>query len=141
MPEDSDNEVEHRLSPTRREELKADAQFLSHRIFHFPKNPYCPVCANAKMNKAVVRTKTPQQRQERELTEPAPTMFGDSITADHMDFEAVKSRGAHGEEDAITIVDLCTKFMDVHPTGSQSADDARIALMHFVGPCVQPAQF
>ena len=57
--------------------LREQAKSLKHLMTHMPKNPFCPECQRAKMQRKQARRKKGAALGER------PDTFGEQITADH----------------------------------------------------------
>ena len=101
---------------------------------HRTKNDHCPSCQRAKSQHKPARRRDKRDR-------PAPEVFGDEVTADHLIAQADDDQGVHGEETAVVVMDRATRYLGVYPLGSKSADDAMEALQHFSGPTVAVKQF
>ena len=68
--------------PERVLKLRDQAMTLEHRLFHFPKNPFCDVCNQAKMLSRRVRRKPRDSDVEPDPFEASE--FGEVIAADHI---------------------------------------------------------
>ena len=64
----------------------------------------------------------------------SPTIFGDSITADHLFSTGEQSMGAAGEQYAMVVLDLGTRWRDCYPSAERDATQSRLALQSFIGP-------
>ena len=107
--------------------LKAEAISLRHLMTHMPKNPWCPACQRAKMQRRSCRRVDGPE-------EPIPPEFGIIVTADHLIAHSEKSMGMTGEQDALVVKDRGTGWLECVPLASKSADDAYLALQDIRGP-------
>ncbi len=71
-------------------DLKAIAKSLDHLMTHSEKNPHCPECMRAKMQKAGAYT--------NKSGHPECKKFGDSVTGDHFVTEDILDAGCDGEK-------------------------------------------
>ena len=62
--------------------LRDQAMTIEHRLFHFPKNPFCDVCNQARMLSRRVRRKPRDPDEEPDPLEASE--FGEVIAADHI---------------------------------------------------------
>ena len=105
-----------------------DAKSLRHLLTHLPKNPHCDACMRAKMVKKHAR------RRHAPTGPDSPTTFGDSITADHLFSTGEQSMGTAGEQYAMVVLDLGTRWRDCCPSAERDATQSRLALQSFIGP-------
>ena len=62
--------------------LRDQASSVEHRLFHFPKNPFCDICNQARMLSRRVRRKPRDSEVEPDALEASE--FGEVIAADHI---------------------------------------------------------
>lgn len=109
--------------------MQIEADSLYHLLTHTPKNPNCPACRRAKMQKK------PHRRKAIPIEERAQAeKFGDLITGDHIVTIDKIDKSIDGKRDAVVIYDVATMFLECYPTGTKSADETIQALQHFIGP-------
>ena len=101
---------------------------------HRKKNPHCESCVRARMQTKAARRK---RRKEEEL----PTVFGESVTADHLVLSESNagewggtSAGRARARAALTVLDRGTGWLACYPLPGKSADAAYAALSDFEGP-------
>jgi hypothetical protein len=70
-------------------DLKEEAVSLTHLLTHHPKNKWCQYCMRAKMPRVHCRVKDGAGG-------PPATVFGDSVTADHVVLNDEESQGLGG---------------------------------------------
>ena len=98
---------------------------------HLPKNPYCPSCQRAKMQRRHHRRRFNRSKDDqREL----PKAFGDRLTFDHLIAHGENNMGLENSEAAVACLDVGTGYRGLSPTGGKSEIEARGALVDFVGP-------
>jgi hypothetical protein len=100
---------EPELLPRQGRDLKAKATSVADLMTHMPKNPHCEACMRAKMVKKHAR------RRHAPTGPDSPTIFGDSVTADHLFSTGEKSTGTAGEQYAMVVLDLGTRWRDCYP--------------------------
>ena len=105
-----------------------EAKSLRHLLTHLPKNSHCEACMRAKMVKKHAR------RRHAPTGPDSPTIFGDSVTADHLFSTGEKSTGTAGEQYAMVVLDLGTRWRDCYPSAERDATQSRLALQSFIGP-------
>ena len=124
------DEDQSKAAETRRN-LQAEAKSLAHQLTHLPKNPWCPACQAAKMNKRHARRK---KKFCEEFSAQLPRKFGDSVTADHLIARREDSQGFDGAEVAMVIMDLAKPhWVECHPQPTNSELESTMALQHFAG--------
>ena len=62
--------------------LRDQAMSVEHRLFHFPKNPFCDICSQARMLSRRVRRKPRGSEVQPDPLEAS--LFGEVIAADHI---------------------------------------------------------
>ena len=108
-----------------RRDLKAEARSVFHQMFHWPKNPHCPVC-----QQALARRKP--NRRKKEANERYKK-FGDMITMDHIVSDRLNQCGLEGERDLLVVYDLGTGWLGAYPVTGKHADKVASCLTHFIG--------
>jgi hypothetical protein len=78
-----------------------------------------------------------RKRAVSHSVEPAPTRFGEIITADHILANSEEAEGILGERTALSIYDLGTAVTDCYALRDKTADEAYAALQDFRGPRAQ----
>ena len=108
--------------------LRKQAQELRHLMTHFPKNPYCPACNHARLRRAPIGVRNRGWRATQAVK------FGDVITCDHIILGRIDNNPAvEGRRTAMTIYDVGTKFLGCYPLVNKTAEQATVALRHFIG--------
>ena len=110
-----------------RRDRRAEAKSLEHQLCHFPKNPYCPTCRQAKMMQKPAR-KTNKPESEK------PQSFGQCVTGDHIICKRDVEKGINGETCALVVLDVATDWLACYPLKAKSAQAAYEALDDFEGP-------
>ena len=77
----ADSEREDEVPAAKTSRLIRDAASCEHRLAHFPKNPACKICAQARMYARKVNKVRPDPLHDRGALEPT-TAFGGRIAAD-----------------------------------------------------------
>ena len=110
-------------------DLKAEALTLQHLMTHTPKNPWCPVCQVAKMQKR------PHKRRVKgiSLDKSEPVQFCRMVTADHVVSQSDLSMGVTGDKDALVIGCKSTQYFDGFPDNSRDHVASMRALNEFRG--------
>ncbi|MCP4242093.1 MAG: hypothetical protein GY772_16170, partial [bacterium] len=108
----------------KKRDLKVEALSREHLMTHLPKNPWCPACQRAKLQRAPCARQPPSGE---------PKAFGDVVTADHIVSHSPVSMGIQGERDALVVKDRGTGWLSCYPVKDKSGDLARQALQHFRG--------
>ena len=107
------------------DELKREARSVEHQLTHTPKNPYCDVCARAKMYRQQARRREPDCRE-------VPSNFGDLLHVDHVIVGRRKfNHGLSGERCALYVMDRATGVTDAPPLKSKTAKATETALRFF----------
>ena len=111
--------------------LRDRALSLQHLMTHYPKNPYCPSCARARLRHA------PTGRGHAGWRVVQAKRFGDVITCDHIIEKRGDSDPGGDRRTAMSVYDVGTRFLACYPLPTKSAEHAERALRHFLGPqCV-----
>ena len=108
-----------------RRDLRAEATSIRHLLIRRPKNRYCKACIRCKMQRSPCRRGASSHYGSR------PAKFGDICTCDHVIAYDELSRGIHGEEEALVIMDLATGWVFGYPVKSKSAEDVRLSVIDF----------
>ena len=126
--DDSEDKV-----PERVVKLRDQAMTVEHRLFHFPKNPFCDVCNQARMLSRRVRRKPRDHDEEPDPLEASE--FGEVIAADH-----IHVFRSPDDSDALdkTYVVLClrdkyTGLFAAYPGTDRSTASIVSSLRKFVG--------
>ena len=114
-------------SETKEQRLKREAQSPEHCLTHLPKNPYCWVCSMTKMTAKQARRLGPNEGDIR--TEK----FGDHVCADHVTGLDEQKERVDGNQAALFIIDLHSRFPCLAPVKDKSAESAVKAINHFMG--------
>ena len=77
-----DAEGDESKVPDRVKKLRDEAMSLNHRLFHFPKNPFCDVCNQAKLLSKRVRRKPRDPESDPDPLDASE--FGEVIAVDHI---------------------------------------------------------
>ena len=115
--------------PTGTRDLKAEAASLRHLMTHTPKNPWCPVCQSAKMQRKPCKRKVKIPKLDKNTNHP----FCEQVTADHVVANSERSMGVTGAKDALIIGCRGTRYFDGLPTSSKNARDTTWAINQFKG--------
>ena len=94
--------------------LKAEAKSRQHMLTHIPKNPYCEICAKAKMYKPPGYSKGGSSMVDAKK-------FGDHITGDYLIAKSEPEIGIDDDRVAMVIKDVLTDFRYVYPAGRRDA--------------------
>ena len=110
-------------------DLKAEALSTHHLMTHSPKNPWCPVCQIAKMQKR------PHRRKVKGilLDKSEPMAFCRQVTADHVVSKSEISMGVTGDKDALVVGCRSTSYFDAFPDFSKDTVASMKALNEFRG--------
>ena len=109
--------------------MKIEATSVYHLLTHTPKNPYCPACQRAKLQRK------PHKSRKVPLAERAQAEeFGDIITGDHIVTIDEVDRSIDHKRDAVVLYDVATGYLDVYPTTTKNNKETIQALQHFLGP-------
>ena len=106
-------------------ELRKEATIVHHLLTHMPKNPFCPVCQRAKMDKPP-SYKTDGVRSIKSET------FGEHLTCGHVIVYRDNEASIQGCRLALILKDVGTSVMHAYPCGRKSQDECYHALTHFV---------
>ncbi|CAE6955300.1 GIP [Symbiodinium natans] len=106
---------------------------VKHRLFHFPKNPFCDVCNRSKLLSRRVRRKPRDEDSEPALLEASE--FGEVIAADHIHvFKSPSDSNAPGREYVVLCLrDRFTGLFAAYPATDRSTDSILTCLKRFVG--------
>ena len=111
---------------SRDERLRREARTAEHCLTHMPKNPFCWVCSMSKMVAKQARRLGPEDQAIN------PTAFGEHVCADHitgLDDEET----ADGNQAAMFIMDMFTRFPCLAPVKNKSASSAIHAIRQYIG--------
>ena len=89
---DADREGEEPIDRMRR--LAAEAESIKHKLWHFPKNPACPICNRSRMYRKKVRRFRPNPWEDRGALEPT-TAFVQRIATDFIILQKLSGRKEH----------------------------------------------
>ena len=114
-----------------------------HILTHFPKCDTCEICLRSKPQKSPCRRRHDVAQGFSSWTEPAA--FADLVTADHTDndFKDIHGKMAAraGHRHAVVVQDYFSKFLEIYPVLTKSANETKIALQKFFGPDIKPKLF
>ncbi len=77
---------------------------------------------------------SPHRRNAGSDPQPDAKTFGDLVTCDHVVTQSTADTSVDGDRTALVIQDRATRWLECHPRASKTAEDAKAALQHFVGP-------
>ena len=106
--------------------LREEAKSKGHLLTHIPKNPFCEVCAKAKMLKP--------SRAKGGSTKVEADVFGDHITGDFLVTMTEEEEGIDTEKVALVVQGDATSFQYVYPTARRNAESIILSLKHFASP-------
>ena len=107
------------------DELRKEAISPEHLFSHRPKNPFCPVCQEAKMP-------APQSRKVGGTRTIESKAFGDHITRDHIILKDLTEFGFHDQKDGFVIKDAFRTFRYCYPSETKTADQCHEDFLHFL---------
>ena len=119
--------------PERIVKLRNQAMSVEHRLFHFPKNPFCDIC-----NQARVLSRRVRRRPRDSEVEPDPleaSEFGEVIAADHIHvFRSPDDSDALDKSYVVLCLrDKYTCLFAAFPGNDRSTNAVVAALREFVG--------
>ena len=119
--------------PGRVIKLRDQAMSLEHRLFHFPKNPFCDICNQARMLSRRVRRKPRDSEVEPDPLEASE--FGEVIAADHIHvFRSPDDSDASDKSYVVLCLrDKYTGLFAAFPGNDRSTNAVVVALRKFVG--------
>ena len=95
--------------------MKIEAMSTYHLLTHAPKNPYCPACQRAKLQRKPHRNKSRKvPLAERVQAEE----FGDVTTGDYIVTIDAIDWCIDNKRDAVVLYDVATGYLDCFPTNS-----------------------
>ena len=100
---------------------------LKHWLTHFPKNPYCPAYNWARLRRM------PTGIKRRGWRAATADKFGDVITCDRVIPYDANREDRLDKRTAFVIYDIGTKFIACHLRKDETAEQAEIAIGHFLG--------
>ena len=122
----------------RQRENHARSTLAPHNLLtHFPKDPKCEICQQAKPQRAQCRRQTSKgdNRESHEVIEPK--VFADALTADHA-ISDKDNKSRHGSTVACVIIDRATGWLQSYPCQHKSIAETRRSFQRFLGPNVNP---
>ena len=125
---DSEDKVPERVI-----KLRDQAMSLEHRLFHFPKNPFCDICNQARMLSRRVRRKPRDSEVEPDPLEASE--FGEVIAADHIHvFRSPDDSDASDKSYVVLCLrDKYTGLFAAFLGNDRSTNAVVVALRKFVG--------
>ena len=125
---DSEDKVPERVI-----KLRDQAMSLERRLFHFPKNPFCDICNQARMLSRRVRRKPRDSEVEPDPLEASE--FGEVIAADHIHvFRSPDDSDASDKSSVVLCLrDKYTGLFAAFPGNDRSTNAVVVALRKFVG--------
>ena len=113
--------------------LREEARSASHRVCHYPKNPYCDICNQARLYSK--RVKTRRDPEAIDVSHTPPEKFADQLAADHVTVHRRASDSvASGKEYTILVIrDVFSGVVDAVAQARKTVDTVAARLRHFVG--------
>ena len=109
----------------------------NHSFTHFPYHPACRVCRACKQSREQHRAKRNKANKDEEPAIPAPTEFGQQITADHKILSKAEA-SRKGECVSLIIQDRFSKWLRAHAAHSKTALETMAGLLRFLPPQCRP---
>ena len=127
----ADSEREEEIPAAKTARLMKDAASCEHRLAHFPKNPACKICTQARMYARKVTTRRPDPLHDRGSLEPT-TAFGERIAADVVVVFKESSKDDR-ETTLLVIRDEFSGFVRSFPLVWRTTENVVRALLQFAG--------
>jgi hypothetical protein len=111
---------------------------VPHNLFtHFPKDPKCEICQQAKPQRAQCRRQTSKSDDHESHSVIEAKVFADALTADHA-ISDKDNKSRHGSTVACVIVDRATGWLQSYPCQTKSIADTKRSFQRYLGPVVKP---
>ena len=117
--------------PERVKKLRDEAMSVEHRIFHFPKNPFCDICNQAKLLSKRVRRKPRDPESEPDPLEASE--FGEVVAVDHIHVFRSPDDSNVREYVVLCVRDRFTGLFAAYPAKDRSTDTIVSSLRRFMG--------
>ena len=127
----ADSEREEEIPAAKTARLIKDAASCEHRFAHFPKNPACKICTQARMYARKVTKRRPDPLHDRGSLEPT-TAFGERIAADVVVVFKESSKDDR-ETTLLVIRDEFSGFVRSFPLVRRTTENVVRALLQFAG--------
>ena len=130
VAEDADGEGADEEPINRMQRLIRESQTLEHLVWHFPKNPACPICNRSRMFKKKVQRRRLNPLSERGGLDPT-TMFGERIATDFI----IVQEQASGRENSVQVIrDECSGWIRAYPITKRDTQTVVRNILNFLGP-------
>ena len=127
----ADSEREEEIPAAKTARLIKDAASREHRLAHFPKNPACKICTQARMYARKINKLRPDPLHDRGSLEPT-TAFGERVAADIV---VVFKESSKDDRDSTLLVvrDEFSGFIRSFPLARRTTENVVRALLQFSG--------
>ncbi len=133
VPEDADSEDADEEPINRMQRLIRESQTLEHLVWHFPKNPACPICNRSRMYKKKVQRHRLNPLSERGGLDPT-TKFGERIATDFI----IVQKHASGKENSVQVIrDEYSGWIRAYPINKRDTQTVVRNILNFSGPSYQ----
>ena len=113
-------------APSHIERVRIEASSQQHQLSHFPKNPFCDICNQAKLYAKRVRSKRIEP-----IDLPEPAAFGQQLALDHLIVH--KTASSNKEFVVLLVRDMFSKVLQAYPSTTKNSDHVYQSLKKFVG--------